>query len=280
MSAWLCPFFDQCPFREKAFCGHNTSKPLLLSYHPKPSGVPECYVRHIINCWNEWQKLEPKWANSVKRVLSSVTDIQINEEYFRKAMSLIVLHHDIGKLTEEYQNGNFIGHEALSAYLLYHQFREQRLEQNGSDLLAAIFASAVYLHHEALQISHDHFEMREPTYSYLLYWFSSKKFTMVNAFNDLITQMNQQFVPLSLSIVSLTSKPIKGTELARTLGSIMITIDGYSDPVVMRMGVATVLHSLTICDNLAANKRGGTPSGLSKALMSFFDDGAITVREE
>ncbi|MEM0050403.1 MAG: CRISPR-associated endonuclease Cas3'' [Nitrososphaeria archaeon] len=281
MSAWLCSFTDRCPFFQSSFCGHNTNKPLLLSYHPEPdsSTIFECYVEHMINCWNEWQNLAPKWINPVKRILSSVTGVQIDKESFQKAMSLVILHHDVGKLTKEYQEKKFFRHEIISAYILYRQFDEE-FREDESNILPAILASAVYLHHEALQISHNYFEMRDPTYSYLLHLLSSRTFNMIEHFNELINQMNQKYITLSPSVTSsLVGKPIMGTDVARTLSSMIVTVDGYSEPLVTRIAVAAVLHPLTICDNLAANKRGGTPSSLSKALISFFNDGAITVRE-
>lgn len=283
MSGWLCSFASECPFLKSPFCGHTNEKPLILSYHPKPPGVLECYIEHVISCWNSWKKLEHRWINSVERILSSVMNVQIDEKYVQEAMDMTIIHHDIGKLTEEYQNQRLIGHEVLSTYLLFYQFKsqfeKQKIGQNESDILASIFSSAVYLHHEAAQIYYGTLEMREPTYSYLLYRFSSLTFHKIRAFNELINQINQIYVPSLASITSSLAqdiqKPIIGSEVVKTLGSIILTVDGYSDPLVMRMGVATVLHPLTICDNLAARRRGGKPPALSRELIELFDEGGL-----
>jgi CRISPR-associated endonuclease Cas3-HD len=213
----------------------------------------------------------------VKRVVESVTSVRINERSFWEALGLVILHHDLGKLTNEYQNKEFFRHEILSSFILYNQLKQ---DHSKTELLAAIFAAAVYLHHEGLQISHEHFELREPTYSYLINWLSSREFHMVSNWDELFYQINRQYLLLPMRPVSLNQKVIKGLEVANTLGSLLVIVDGFPEPLAMRMAIATVLHPLTICDNRAASVRGGIPSIISKTLAKFFDEGVPTGEEE
>jgi len=275
MNAWSCPYMKICPFLGKEVCGHEKEKPVFLSYHSEKPTTAECYIGHIINCWDEWLKLRKRWAPSVKRVLESVTSTVLDEETFQQAMGSVILHHDVGKLTKEYQNKKFFRHEAISAYILY-QWLEELCQKN---TWAAMFGAAVYLHHEGLQIAHKHFEMREPTYSYLINWLSPLEFYMIDGWNELIAQINQKYLGVSISS-NFKRKPITGFDIAETLGSIMISVDGCTEPLVMRMGIAAILHPLTICDNRAANKRGGIPSTISQALAKFFNEGALARSEE
>jgi CRISPR-associated endonuclease Cas3-HD len=190
-------------------------------------------------------------------------------------MGSIILHHDVGKLTKEYQDKKFFRHEAISAHILYRWLLELFQERT----LPAMLAAAVYLHHEGLQIAHRHFEMREPTYGYLINWLSPLQFCKADGWNELISQINQEYLGVPVSF-DPEKKTISGFDIAESLGAIMINVDGCSEPLVMRMGIAAVLHPLTVCDNLAANKRGGTPSTISKALAKFFDEGALAGSEE
>jgi len=264
-----------CPFLGKGFCGHEKDKPIFLSYHSETPANAECYMGHIVNCWNEWLGLRRRWLPSVKRVLESTTRKAIDEEAVGKAMSSIILHHDVGKLTKEYQDRIFFRHEAFSAHVLYNWLFELLQERT----LSAVFGAAVYLHHEGLQIAHRHFEMREPTYSYLINWLSPLHFNKIERWNELIPQINQEYLDLSMSY-DIGKETVSGSDVAETLGNIMTNVDGSSEPLVMRMGIAAVLHPLTICDNRAANKRGGMPSTISRALAGFFGEGALARCEE
>jgi CRISPR-associated endonuclease Cas3-HD len=281
MKIWLCPQAKTCPFTGEIFCGHGDEKPILFSYHPEAPITAECYVDHIINCWEEWLKIRSRWSRSVKRVLESVLGVHLSERNFQWIMGFIILHHDVGKLTKEYQNKKFFRHEALSSYILYRWLEMSGFEGGKADLLAAVFAAAVYLHHEGLQIAHEHFEMREPTYSYLLNWLSGIEFNMVEVWDELMRQISQEYTPISTPTYSIFSqKPIAGFEVANVLGSIVTSVDGCAEPLAMRMAIAAVLHPLTICDNRAASKRGGMPSTISRALAKFFEEGAIAEGEE
>jgi len=287
VNIWLCPYQNICSFIGKPYCGHQREGPLIVSYHAQALNLPECYIGHIICCWNEWNNIKQKWLKPVKRTLWSVTGIQLTDKEISDLLSLNILHHDIGKLTLEYQNKEFFRHEVVSSYVL-HYLVTIYLERNNklilntdSDLLSAVFAAAVYLHHEGLQISHEHLEMREPTYSYLLNWLSSKSFHITPYWNEIINLIDRCYLSLSMPIPQkFNDLTVEGPVIAKTLGTLMTIIDGSIDPLAVRMAVAAILHPLTICDNLAANKRGGALSPISKVLKEHLDKGAITVIEE
>lgn len=287
MIIWLCPYQNICAFIGKPYCGHQHKGPFIVSYHAQALNLLECYVGHVICCWNEWNNIKQKWLKSIKRTLWSVTDIQLTDEEISDLVSLVILHHDIGKLTLEYQNKEFFRHEVVSSYFLYRLItmyieRNNKLTLNiDSDLLSAMFTAAVYLHHEGLQISHEHLEMREPTYSYLLSWLSSKSFHMTPYWNEITNLINRRYLSLSTPIPQkFNDLAVEGPVIAKTLGTLMTIIDGSVDPLAVRMAVAAILHPLTISDNLAANKRGGALSPISKVLKENLDKGAIAVIEE
>ena len=257
---WSCPYTKICPFNGEKFCGNEKEKPIYLSFHSDKLTSTECYVGHAINCWNEWVELRSRWLPSMKRVCESITGTDLDAEIYQKAVDMVILHHDIGKLTKEYQCKNFFRHEAISAHILFPWLKEIVSENT----LTAMFSAAVYLHHEGLQIAHKHFEMREPTYSYLLNWLSPWVFSKVNYWNELIFKINRYFDIPTPSAVQ--SDLISGSNIAETLGAVLINVDGCTEPLVTRLGVAAILHPLTVCDNRAATKRGGTPTKISQAV--------------
>jgi len=276
MSVWSCQKKEECPVLKSTFCGDEREGPIVLSYHPTSAdAVMECYVDHIISCWNKWLELKDKWLHSVKRVVECATGDRFNKDIFQQTMSFMILHHDIGKLTVEYQKREFFRHEVVSSYILY-----RYLQEHIPKSLATILAAATYLHHEGLQITHEHFEMREPTYSYLLAWLSSREFHMINGWEDLMFHVTQKYLPEFMPFSACHLRAIRGSEIADVLGSIAIRVDGCSAPLSMRMAIAAVLHPLTICDSLAAKKRGGTSSFFSEDITRLFNLGALPMVQE
>lgn len=267
---WFCKSRTDCPFhRTTSVCGDETEGPLIYSYHPKSWGSNECYIQHVILSWKEWEKLKHRYLPSLQRVLETTADIRLKRRQVERICSLLILHHDIGKLSEEYQKGTFFRHEMLSAYFIYRygmtSCREMGLSNYECEFLASVSAAAIYLHHEALQVSHRHFEMRAPTYSYLLSFLSDRKFSMLNEWSDIISKLEDKSFGTHYEYPSF-KKQISGSDVARALGTIITYVDGSPKALAMRMAVASVLQPLIICDNLAASARGGTPSRLSKFL--------------
>jgi CRISPR/Cas system-associated endonuclease Cas3-HD len=254
---WSCPYINICNFNETKFCGNGKEGPIYLAFH---GASVECYVGHVINCWNEWLEIRDRWLPSIKRVCESITGNNLDMNILEKVLGAMILHHDIGKLTKEYQEKRFYRHESISTHVLFPWLREITSETTS----ASMFSSAVYLHHEGLQIAHKHFEMREPTYSYLLNWLSPWTFSKVVHWDEIISQINHFYdIPI---ISAVQNDKIFGSNIAKTLGDILIEIDGCPEPLVARMGVAAILHPLTICDNRAAAKRGGKTTEIGRAI--------------
>jgi hypothetical protein len=180
--------------------------------------------------------------------------------------SLIVLHHDIGKLTNEYQNEAFYRHEMLSACFLYKYIIEcgekMGLSSYECAFLAPVAASVAYLHHEGLQVSHRHLEMRAPTYSYLLGLLWNKSFSMVTGWESIASKLED------LELGSHYTYPsfVDGLEVASTLGKIITYSDGAPKPLALRMAIASALQPVVICDNRAARYRGGRTTRFSEFL--------------
>ena len=268
---WRCTGVsrDICPFHGVSFCGDEKEEPRLLSYHPRVGGLKECYIQHITLCWEKWKELKRRYLPSIQRVLKNVGDITLRQGEIEKFCGLLILHHDIGKLSEEYQKKMFLRHEILSAYFIYQYvmtfWREMGLSDYECKFLRSISAAATYLHHEALQLSHHHLELRAPTYSYLLSILLNRKFSMLHLWNDITSKLEE--LALGTCHVYLRFEgQISGPEVAGVLGEVVTYIDGSFNTLAVRVAVASVLQPLTICDNLAASARGGLPSRLSKFL--------------
>jgi len=266
---WRCKSRTKCPFHRTSVCGDETEGSLICSYPRSLGGTNECYIRHVVLCWEEWEKLKHRYSPSIQRVLETAGNIPLKQRQVERICGLPILHHDIGKLSEEYQKETFYRHEMLSAYFVYRygmtSCREMGLSDYECEFLASMSAAAIYLHHEALQVSHRHFEMRAPTYSYLLSLLSDKKFSMLAGWNNITSKLENQALGTRYSY-SAFKEQIGGSDVARTLGTVITYIDGSPKALAIRIAVASVLQPLTICDNIAATARGGEPSRLSKFL--------------
>jgi len=139
------------------------------------------------------------------------------------------------------------------------------LNSQKAELLSSIISSAIYLHHEGLQISHKYHEIRAPTYGYLLNLLAGKEFYMIKGWRLISTELEQwAFNKKFNHFGDITS--INGYEAANLLGSIITLIDGSLNPLQLRLAVASILQPIMISDNLASLRRGGKPSRLSRFL--------------
>ena len=176
MSRWICESRDICPLRGfENICGDGKDKPVMVSYHPIREGIKECYVRHLILCWNEWGNISNRYIPSIHRILKKVLHADMDLNLLRDICGVAVLHHDVGKLCRSYQSRKktFYRHEMLSSFLIHDYIINMLndkfpLDEQRAELLSSIISAAIYLHHEGLQISHRYYEMRAPTYGYLL----------------------------------------------------------------------------------------------------------------
>lgn len=284
MSDWLCQIYDSCDFKNYRFCGHEKGGPTISSYHHEDKGRPECYVAHAVRCLESWKAISIRWLNSITRLLRSCTEMELKKEHIQSVCELVVLHHDIGKLSTDYQNRNFYRHEILSTYVMSHC-----LKSLGSDVvgetrtIAPLFAAAIYLHHEALQISHGWFELRSPVYSYLLHLLGGKRMRMVNEWRTIFIELNQKQLGISLELPpEIDRDEFNGDSIVDELQQMINYVDGDPrlPPLETRLAISAILQPLTICDNLAAGKRGGQPSLISELLKEALETGALSTGEE
>lgn len=273
MSKWICRSRDMCPLREfKEVCGDGRDEPVIASYHPYHEGLKECYIRHLILCWNEWKKISNRYMPSIHRILKKVLRTDIDLSLLWDICGVTILHHDVGKLCINYQSKNktFYRHEMLSSFLIHDYIinmlnDRSSLDEQRREILSSIISAAIYLHHEGLQISHRYYEMRAPTYGYLLTLLAGKEFDMIKGWKSISAKLEYWALNKNLDYFRDVAS-INGYEVANVLGSIITLIDGGLDPLPLRLAVASILHPIMVSDNLASLRRGGKPSRLSRFL--------------
>ena len=286
-SAWSCPAMEQCAFLGQDFCGHQKTNPIVRSYHetPKTAAYPECYLTHALYCWRTWLALKNRYKRSVTRVLNSVLDANLGEEVVQRLMDIEIIHHDIGKLTHEYQLGQRgYRHELLSAALLYEAFKSEVLEEvpRHADLIASILSASVYLHHEGLYIIHKHLELRAPSYSFILSQLSGHTIRLREDWWRITQGLNNVLLNVPLKWQpehGLEVMEINGETIAERLGEIIMILDGHVDSAAIRLAVAAIAQPLKVCDNLSAMHRGGEPGRFAQFLLKLVESGAVRVME-
>jgi len=241
--------------------------PKLKSYHPRSGGKEECFFAHIIACLNIWKNiLEKRYLQSIRRVLSNTIHARLSENNIKNLMRFLLINHDAGKLTNEYQTGKYWRHELISAYIVYRRLKESAFAN--SPLLQSIATSAVYLHHEALQISHGIEELRFPTYSYLINYLHKQSFTINEVHLDGLFELEKGE---GITLKKFSLNEIKGHTIASTLGSVISVMDGHYEATKLRLAVAVILQPLVICDVLAGRERGGNPPHLAQFLRDLIE---------
>jgi len=277
MKEWLCDKDDQCKLvHYENICGHGKEGPIVISYHPRKEGYKECYIRHVMLCWDKWQRYLHRYLPSITRLIRCVINLNISTEIIRNICDIMILHHDVGKLSENYQKtkNTFYRHEILSAFLLKEYVHdilsdEMQLNTYASKVVSSLISSAVYLHHEGLQISHRHYELRVPTYSYLVHLLSDLNFSMISNWKTIVSEIEKWALGKSYEQYFPERNIFKGTEVAEGLSRMIMLIDGDINPLALRLVVSSILQPLMISDNLAAIARGGKPSRFSEFLGGF-----------
>jgi len=255
---WGCDIEGLCPYTSREFCGLGTAGPKFRSYHiadeERGKRREECYLQHIILCCDEWIIHKRKFIGSIVRRFAALCDLEISNGLINdleKTLKIAIVHHDIGKLSREYQNGEWYRHEIIGAHAIYNVLFDYLTDGLYKDLLCAIISAAVYLHHEAIQIAHKWFKLRSPTFEYLNSKIGSLSFT----FDDVALQVFEAINEFSgLDIRWRLPKTIGGKEIVRTVSNIISLIDGMPRINAARLCLASAVLLISEVDNRAAER--------------------------
>ncbi len=270
-----CRFAGECVFRGREFCGDGEAPATLplRSYHPDPSKgeLPECYVHHIARSLEFWRSQKDRFARSLARLMRHSLGLELNRDQVVDAVSLLVAHHDAGKLTRNYQEGvRGYRHELISAFLLWDRAlmlgQEFGLGEADRMLLAAALTSACYLHHEAIQVMFRMWDVRAPTYGDLLSRLSRLEVETLPYAKELVEWQEREATGRILGHFDWP-RCIRGREMVSKLAKAVTLVDGAANPVEVRMTVSALLLALTYADNVAAMQRGGAVRSFHRAIL-------------
>jgi len=268
---WECKVYKICPFKEAKICGHG-KYPLIRSYHEDSSKgeKPECYVAHTLLTYKHLMDIVQRYINVITKrflVLDPITltreDISSLKKAVESSLIFSIVHHDIGKLTENYQHYKknkyikWIRHEIISAYIIYHSLMNHFLNKIEESLsffvepMVNVFTAAVYLHHEAFWLWKGYLELRVPTLDYFLSVLHNLDVVFLDNADKIIRALGEY---LKIEIPAVTYNRISGNEIAYTLGSVFNYLDGSPNSVVFRAIVSSILHPLIISDNMASEE--------------------------
>ncbi|MCC6019204.1 MAG: hypothetical protein LM601_09245 [Candidatus Verstraetearchaeota archaeon] len=258
---WSCLREEKCPQNRKEFCGINSGKPKIISYHieydERERKREECYLEHVILCYEEWQKKKRRFINSLIRRFAVFCKIEVNNDLIadiENGLRIIIAHHDIGKLSYEYRKGEWYRHEIISAHIVHDILLNSLPRRLYKDLLSAILSAATYLHHEALQLSRKWFELRSPTFDYLTSKIGDKSFTFGEG--------SYQFFEATNAIYNLNNvirnyslpEKVSGEEIVETIGNFISSLDSASNINAARLCLASIVLLINEIDNEAAEK--------------------------
>ncbi|MEM4482072.1 MAG: hypothetical protein QXV04_05065 [Desulfurococcaceae archaeon] len=193
-----------------------------------------------------------RFTGSIVRRFAALCDLEISNgliENIEKALKISIVHHDIGKLSKEYQNGDWYRHEIVGAHAVYSMLFDYLTDEPYKELLCALISAAVYLHHEAIQIAHKWFKLRSPTFEYLNSKIGSFSFT----FDENALQAFEAINEFSgIDVNWRLPKIMKGEEIVRTVSDTISLIDGMSRVNATRLCLASMVLLISEIDNNAA----------------------------
>jgi hypothetical protein len=258
---WSCLREEKCPQRRKEFCGINSGKPMITSYHiehdEQERKREECYLEHVILCYEEWEKKRRRFIKSLARRFAAFCKLEVNDDLIadiENGLRITVAHHDVGKLSDEYRKGEWYRHEIISARIVHDILFNSLSQRSYKNLLSVILSAATYLHHEALQLSRRWFELRSPTFDYLTGKMGNKSFIFREGANQFFEATN---VIYNLNVIirnySLPEK-ISGEEIVETVGDFISSLDGAPNVNAARLCLASMTLLINEIDNEAAER--------------------------
>jgi len=249
-----------CPLRSECdrVCD---SKPRYLSYHPEEGERPECYLTHMILCSKSFEEKYNRFGHSIVRVLRKVTGCEsLSHEIVERVMRGVLAIHDVGKLTNEYQEGRtWMRHELPGFYLLLEtelipDLAGHFVPKNVIDALKKITSIAVYIMHEAILIRYDRGWLRFPSAADLLREMEGWNYKFID---DYIKVIRSSFEIFSLdnSLINDLSGilSIDSSELIDAILKVSRISYGPNSPSV-RLAVASITKLLKDVDDEAASR--------------------------
>lgn len=259
-----CIAREECPCTNiERVCGLRSGRPILRSYHAEEheGQREECYLQHVILCYKEWKKRRKVF---IKPIINRVTSIVFagNEPApnvsrdlaadIETGLKIAIIHHDLGKLTKEYQEGKWYRHEIVGAYLTYNILSEYLTDEKPyGKILRSLLSAAVYLHHEAIQLARRWSGLRSPTFEYLLNTIGPLSFTFEETAYSFFKYANTIG---ELGLRYELPGEIKGKEIVNIIGNFVCLIDGMPYVSATRLCLASILLLITEIDNKAAER--------------------------
>ncbi|MDW8004958.1 MAG: CRISPR-associated endonuclease Cas3'' [Thermofilaceae archaeon] len=245
----------------REFCGLNADRPKFRSYHiideEQGKRREECYLQHVILCYDEWRDCVKTFIGSVVRRFAALCDLEVNRcliNDLEEGLKVAVIHHDVGKLANEYQNREWYRHEVVGAHAVYNILFDYLTDKPYKDLLCALISAAVYLHHEAIQMARKWLKLRSPTFEYLNSKVGSLSFTFEERARQAFEAVNELN---GLSIKWKLPENMKGGEVVKTVSGIISLLDGMPRVNTTRLCLASMTLLISEVDNRAA-ERGRT----------------------
>lgn len=251
----------RCRYVGSKFCGIYAGGPKLRSYHiadeEQGKRREECYLQHVILCYDEWSSRMGAFIGPIARRFAALCDLQIDRRLIdnvKEGLKVAVVHHDVGKLTKEYQGGKWYRHEVLGAHVVHAILSNYLADEPYRDVLCTLTSAAVYLHHEAIQMARKWLGLRSPTFEYL----NSKVGSLSFTFEEEGRQAFEATSELSgLNVKWRPPEVVEGREVVRTISSIVSMLDGMPRINATRLCLASMTLLVSEVDNRAA-ERGRT----------------------
>jgi hypothetical protein len=256
---WSCLKEKNCPQNRKEFCGINFGKPVIKSYHIKyderERKREECYLEHVIFCYEEWERKKSKFIKSLARRFASFCKLEVNDDLvtdIENGLRISIAHHDVGKLSNEYREEKWYRHEVISAHIVHDILLKSLPQRSYKDLLSAILSAATYLHHEGMQLSRGWFKLRSPTFDYLISKVGNKSFIFEEGAYQFFETTNAIYnLDNMVHSYSLSGK-VSGEEIVETIGNFVSSLDSAPNVNAARLCLASMMLLINEVDNIAA----------------------------
>jgi hypothetical protein len=258
---WSCLREEKCPQNRKEFCGINFGEPKIISYHveydERERKREECYLEHVILCYEEWERKKRKFINSLVRRFASFCKVEVSNDLIadiENGLRIAIAHHDVGKLSDEYRRGEWYRHEVISARIVHSILLNSLPQRSYKDLLSAILSAATYLHHEALQLSRGWFKLRSPTFDYLTSKIGDKSFTFGEGADQFFEATNAIYSLDSVMHNYSLPEKVSGEEIVETIGNFISSLDSAPNINAARLCLASMVLLINEIDDKVAEK--------------------------